>query len=130
MLPMPERMAILLDENDGPFVKNVTVYSAFTTMLDELGLPRQRETGEKLIRRSMATLARKRLGEAQWAQGQMYLGHKRASVSDLYALFDPLNLGLALKATEEIIDEIAALAPGAFPEVHRTVTGLELAKVA
>jgi len=61
----------------------------------------------------MATLARKRIGEEKWRQGEMMLGHVRFSVSDIYALPDPANLGLALAATESIIDEIE-LAPGAF----------------
>lgn len=38
-------------------------------------------------------------------------------VSDIYALPDPHNLGLALAATEAVIDEIEALAPGAFARV-------------
>lgn len=121
-LPIAERMAILLDESEGPFVKVASVAWAFSGMLNALGLPRDRETGVKLIRRSMANLVRKRLGEAQWAQGQMFLGHRRASISDLYALFDPANLGLALKATEDIIDEICEKVPGAFPD-RRTFAG-------
>jgi hypothetical protein len=44
----------------------------------------------------------------------MMLGHVKHSISDIYALPDPHNLGLALAATEAIIDEIEALAPGAF----------------
>ena len=46
------------------------------------------------------------------------LGHRKASTSDLYAVFDPVNLGLALSVTEAIIDEIEALAPGAFTGVE------------
>jgi len=42
------------------------------------------------------------------------LGHQRASTSDIYSLFDPANLGLALAVTEQIIDEIENLSPGAF----------------
>jgi hypothetical protein len=44
----------------------------------------------------------------------MMLGHRKASTSDIYALFDPLNLGLALSVTEAIMDEIEAVTPGAF----------------
>jgi hypothetical protein len=44
----------------------------------------------------------------------MMLGHVKASVSDIYTLPDPANLGLVLAAAEEIIDEIEALAPGAY----------------
>ena len=79
-----------------------------------IGLPGEGEAGEKLIRRSMATLARKRVGEASWRQGEMMLGHVKHAVSDIYALPDPANMGLALAATESIIDEIETLCPGAY----------------
>lgn len=42
------------------------------------------------------------------------LGHVPVSVSDLYALPDPANLGRALAVTQAIIEEIEKLAPGAF----------------
>ena len=42
------------------------------------------------------------------------LGHHKPSTSDIYALYDPANLGRALAVTEAIIDEIEALVPGAF----------------
>lgn len=44
----------------------------------------------------------------------MMLGHVKASISDIYAIPDPANLGLALAATESIIDEIAAIEPLAY----------------
>ncbi|GEM_PF-2750840 len=62
----------------------------------------------------MAHEVRKRIGEAQWRQGEIMRGHRKASTSDLYALFDPANLGLALEATSAIIDEIETNVPGAF----------------
>lgn len=77
------------------------------------------EAGPKLIRRSMATLVRKRIGEGSWPQGKMMLGHVKFDVSDIYAIPDPANLGIALEATETIIEEIEKLCPGAF---YRTVT--------
>jgi hypothetical protein len=55
-------------------------------MLDELGLPRDRETGQKLIRRSVSQLARPRIGEERWRQGEIMLGHQKASTSDIYAV--------------------------------------------
>lgn len=42
------------------------------------------------------------------------LGHVKASISDIYAIPDPANLGFALAATAAIIDQIEALVPGAF----------------
>lgn len=101
-------------EAAGPLLPVVTLRHAWDPMRRKLELPSGGQAGPKLIRRSMATLARKRLGEAQWAQGEMFLGHRRASTSDIYALPDPANLGLALEVTEQIIDEIEVLCPGAY----------------
>lgn len=91
-----------------------TVRHGWASMRMHLKLPTGREAGEKLIRRSMATICRKLIGEANWAQGEMMLGHRKSSISDIYAIVDPANLGLALEATETVIDRIEALTPGAF----------------
>lgn len=124
-IPVPHQFAKLLKGVDGFYIDVDNCRKAFEAMLDDLGLPRERETGLKLIRRSVSQIARKRLGEEHWVQGRMMLGHVKASTSDLYALFDPANLGLALKVTEEIIDEIEALVPGAFSPFY-TGTAPEL----
>ncbi|WP_085810399.1 hypothetical protein [Sphingomonas sp. TZW2008] len=50
----------------------------------------------------------------------MMLRHVEASISDIYALPDPAKFGLALAADEEIIDEIFALATGAYYRVATT----------
>lgn len=120
-VPVPERFARLLDATDGFFVTVDSVRKAFEAMLDELSLPRDRETGLKLIRRSVAQIARKQIGEERWRQGEIMLGHAKVSTSDLYALFDPANLGVALGATTALIAEIETLTPGAFSPLH---TGL------
>ena len=96
------------------YLANATVRHGWDTMRAYLGLPEEGEAGQKLIRRSMATIVRKRIGEANWAQGKMMLGHVKFDVSDIYAIPDPANLGLALAATESVIDEIEKLCPGAF----------------
>ncbi len=97
--------------------------SLWEKMRKEVGLPDERgESGAKLIRRFIATLARKRIGEANWRQGEMMLGHVKASISDIYAIPDPANLGLALAATTAIIDEICTLVPGAYAPLHRGFT--------
>jgi hypothetical protein len=83
-------------------------------MAKHIGLPGNAQAGEKLIRRSVSTIVRKRIGEEHWRQGEMMLGHVKMSISDIYAVPDPANLGLALAAAESIIDEIEKLAPGAF----------------
>lgn len=113
-IPVPEKFARILDRSTGPFVPVASVRKAFEAMLNEMGLPRERETGMKLIRRSVSQIARRRMGEERWPQGEMMLGHRKASISDLYALFDPANLGVALATTTEIIDEIENLCAGAF----------------
>lgn len=117
-VPVAHQFAPFLDSGDA-FLPVSLVRSSWEKMRLEVGLPSGREAGEKLVRRSVATLARKRIGEANWRQGEMMLGHVKASVSDIYALPDPANLGLALAATEGLIDEIEKLAPGAF---YRTNT--------
>lgn len=127
-LPIPEKMARLLDAAPIGFYVGVgSVRQAYEAMQDALALPRGGETGKKLIRRSMAHIVRRRIGEERWEQGRMMLGHRKASTSDLYALFDPSNLGVVLEATTAIIDEIEALAPGAFtgpaPELKIVVGG-------
>lgn len=129
-VPVCEKMAKLLDDAPVGFYVGVSsIKQAFETMQEALGLPRGGETGTKLIRRSMAHIARRRIGEERWEQGRMMLGHRKASTSDLYALFDPSNLGVVLAATTAIIDEIEALAPGAFtgpaPELKVVVGGLK-----
>lgn len=124
-VPVGERGASLFDNCDGYFVDVDSVTSAWATMAKDLGLPREGEAGTKLIRRSMATLARRLVGEEHYIQVERMLGHRKSSTSDLYALFDPGMLGRVLEATNAIIEDIEQLAPGAF---HRKGTGLRLLK--
>jgi len=119
-VPVAKQFGPLLDEMEGNWLPISVLNQPWGKMRKALGLPADREAGPKLIRRSMATLARKRIGEANWQQGRMMLGHVKADVSDVYALPDPANLGLALQVTESIIDEIIALCPGAYG--HRIFT--------
>lgn len=117
-VPVPAAMASLIDAHPrGLFVGVKSVRKAFEAMLEELRLPRDRETGLKLIRRSVSQIARPRIGESQWPQGKIMLGHQIASTSDIYALFDPANLGIALAVTEQIMNEIETLCPGSFTAV-------------
>lgn len=119
-VPIARQFAPFLESGDA-YLTCASIRHAWDTMREKLKLPVDREAGEKLIRRSVSTIARKRIGEAQWVQGKMMLGHVKASISDIYAIPDPANLGLALSVTESIIDEIEALAPGAF---YRQVTAM------
>jgi len=86
-------------------------------MLEFFDMPQgEGETGTYLIRRSMATIVRKPeyLGETHWVQGEMMLGHKAMTISDIYAIPDPANLGLVLGAIDRVIDQIVCVAPDAF----------------
>ena len=58
-IPVPEQFGKLLDATDGFFVEVGSVRKAFEAMLEELGLPRERETGLKLIRRSNGARSQK-----------------------------------------------------------------------
>jgi hypothetical protein len=115
IVPIGNRMAAILDSNGQGFYVSVgSVRKAFFAMQGELQLPPDRESGMKLIRRSMAHLARQRLGERDWVEGQIMLGHKKVTTSDTYAPFDTGYLGRALDVTDAIIEEIEKLCPGAF----------------
>lgn len=115
-IPVAKQFRPWLDEamERDSYLPVSTVRHGWDAMREHLGLPGGREAGEKLIRRSIATIARRKIGEANWVQGEMMLGHAKAKISDIYAIPDPANLGLALAATEEIIDEIEKLCPGAY----------------
>jgi len=119
VVPVARQWAPHLDDCQGFYITVKSVKAAWESMAEELKLPGAGESGMKLIRRSMMTLARRRLGEEHWVQGRMMAGHIKVTISDIYALPDPANLGRALKVTEEIIDEIEAACPGAF---YRAVT--------
>jgi hypothetical protein len=113
-VPVPLRFAKLLDVTEGFFITAASTCKAIEAMLGELGLPGDRESGPKLICRSVATIVRKGIGEERWVQGEIMLGHRKANISDLYAQFDMANLRVALAATEALIEEIETLVPGVF----------------
>jgi hypothetical protein len=134
MIPVARQFAPWLDEAMGRdnYLPVSTIRHGWDAMRAHLGLPGDAEAGEKLIRRSVSTICRRTIGEANWVQGEMMLGHKKASISDIYAVPDPANLGLVLAATEALIDEIETRVPGAFTaglpqkgacEVRRKVAG-------
>jgi hypothetical protein len=114
IVPVPECIGEWLDTIKGPVVPQDLSKATWRRMQAALDIPFDGEGGMKLVRRSMMTLARKRLGEEHWIQGRMMAGHVPMTVSDIYALPDPANLGRALAVTKAIIDEIDQLAPGAF----------------
>ena len=114
VVPIARQMAPLLDANEGFYVRVSSVRQAWEAMQSELALPGNRQSGVKLIRRSMAQLARKRMSEAEWVEATIMLGHRRPSTSDLYGFKTPGDLPKALEVTEQVIDEIIELAPKAF----------------
>lgn len=122
-IPVPRQFAPWLDEalDRDNYLPVSTIKHGWDSMRKHLGLPGDAEAGEKLIRRSMATICRKIIGEANWEQGRMMLGHVKHDVSDIYAVPDPANLGLALAATETVIDQIEAFVPGSY----RAVTAID-----
>jgi hypothetical protein len=117
-VPVPNVVAAWLDSL--PKEKLFKVRPAEKTwrnMVEAIGLGDMAdgEAGFKLVRRSMATIARDRLGEAEWlAQGERQMGHGGRSQSDTYAIPKPEQLGKALKVTAGIIADIETLCPGAF----------------
>lgn len=108
------------------FVGMKSVRTVWRSMVKELGLPEEGESGMKLIRRSMAHIMRQRLPEEAWGEVSMFMGHdKFDNVSDIYAPFDPTYLRRAGAVVEAIIDEIKALVPDAFSNLHGDCTGME-----
>lgn len=117
----PRQFALHLDGCDGLFIESANIRSAFDTMCEKLGWPKDGENGQKLIRRSVAQLLRDPARKVPTEQLELQLGHRRIdSVTDLYAAFDPAYLADCTRALERLIDEIEKLAPGAF---HRKDTG-------
>lgn len=114
IIPIAKQFAPHLDAITGPYIPVASIRSEWQRMARELGLPGEGEAGWKLIRRSMATLLRNRLGEQYMPQIERFLGHRQESMSDIYALASPAQLGRALREIEKIIAEIERLAPGAF----------------
>lgn len=121
IIPVAWQAALHFDGGEGFYVGVGSVRSAWDSMSEDLGLPKEGEAGMKLIRRSMAKLLRDRLPKVDWPEIEMFLGHaKFAATSDIYAPFDPDYLAAAKVEIEAIIDEIETLAPGAF---RRSNTG-------
>lgn len=120
IVPIARQAVPWLNFVNGVIVPTDSVKSAWSTMATHLGLPGDGQAGPKLIRRSMATLIRRRIQEYQITELELFLGHRPGSaVTDLYAPFEPGYLSGVLGAIESIIDDIEAIVPGAF---HRADT--------
>ncbi|OWQ98358.1 hypothetical protein [Sphingopyxis witflariensis] len=129
-VPVPSQFIPWLDEAMGRdnYLPVSSIRHSWEKMRKYLKLPANRQSGEKLIRRSVATIARPLIGERDWVQGEMMMGHKKATISDIYALPDPAHFGRALEVTEVIIDDIEKLCPGAYRKVTAEAVGLRLVK--
>jgi len=120
IVPLARQVAPILDAIDGALIPTESVENSWATMATALNLPGEGQSGMKLIRRSIAHIARSRLPEEAWGEVTLFLGHDRFDdTSDLYAPFSPTYLRRALTVIEAVIDEIEAGCPGAF---YRTVT--------
>lgn len=113
-IPIAKQFAPHLDACANFYIPVDSVRSEWSRMAKKLCLPSDGEAGMKLIRRSMATLLRNRMGEQYMPQIERMLGHRQVSMTDIYALASPSQLGAALAEIEAIIDEIEKLSPGAF----------------
>lgn len=116
IVPIPPKAHWIFNEADGYLVKG-SPRSAWEGMAKELKLPADRQSGTKLIRRSMADIVRKRLVEAERSVDQLevFLGHRNiGSVSELYAPFDPSYLSSVQGIIADLIEEIEGMASGAF----------------
>lgn len=122
-VPIPECAAWWLDSIDGPVLRRGLSKATWQRMEKALGLPGEGQSGMKLIRRSMATLARRQLGEEHWVQGRIMLGHVQPTTSDTYAVRDRAHLGRVLDVTTAIVEELERRVPGSFYRTFTAQTG-------
>jgi len=116
IVPVARQAVAWLNSIDGAIVEVSTIKTAWQLMMNHLGIDEgEGETGTKLIRRSMADLARARLDAAYWPEIEIFLGHEvMNSTSVLYAPTRPDYLAHAKGAIESIIDDIETIVPGCF----------------
>ena len=134
----PRQIVPILNQVNGFVIESISVRSAWDSMVEFLGWPKNGEGGMKLIRRSTAQLSRdagtKRAWCREWRDSlhivpseeiSVQLGHRKIdSVTDLYAMFDPDYLSNVTAAIEGIIDAIIEKVPLAFT-LTGTAVGLE-----
>lgn len=120
IVPVARQAVPWLERERGQLVPIASIASTWTKMQAKLGLPGEGQAGPKLVRRSMASLVRRRIDRRDQPELEMFMGHRASSATtDLYAPFDPEYLSRARAAIESIIDDIEALVPEA---IHRTNT--------
>lgn len=115
IVPVARQAVDWLDSETGQLVPIASIASTWTKMQAKLGLPGDGQAGPKLIRRSMASLVRRRIDRRDQPELEMFMGHRASSATtDLYAPLDLEYLSRARAAIESIIDDIEALVPRAF----------------
>jgi len=92
-IQIPHQFAPYLTQMGKRYMVAKTVRGPWAGMRVAIGLPSERgEAGEKLIRRSMATLVRRMIGEAQFRQVEMMLGHaNRGSATSTRSAIRPIS---------------------------------------
>lgn len=129
IVPIARQAVDWLNAETGHLIPISSIKSTWTRMQTELELPGEGQAGPKLIRRSMASLIRRRIDRRDQPELEMFLGHRASSATtDLYAPFDPEYLSRARAAIEGIIDEIEAAVPGAFSRTN-TAEGAEVVSI-
>lgn len=116
-VPIARQAVWLFERCDGFLLPVGSVKKGVGSMMRKLKLPADGEAGMKLIRRSLADEVRRRLVamEKPIEELEVFLGHRTIdAVTELYAPFDPAYLRNVKGIIEAIIDEVEALAPGAF----------------
>lgn len=93
------------------------IETAWETMLQKLGLPRDREWEPYILRHSLATMARGR-GAKKWDL-EGYMGHHASDQVETYAVDDAYSS--VVKALTEVLHELDQRSPGA---LHRADTGV------
>lgn len=119
---VPRQIVPLLDSTDaGRYIKAKDIKAAWGAMRERLGLSGHRESGPKLLRRSMAQLVRNRLTAHDAKLLSVQLGHLASTTektTDFYASAEDHELAPVVRVIETIIDEIERLAPGAFTDIY------------
>ncbi len=126
IVPVAARAVPMLEACDGYLIPVESVRQSWEAMAIALNLPRDGESGMKLIRRSVANIVRSRLPQEAWGELEMFMGHDNFDdITDLYAPFSPTYLRRALTVIEKLTSEIEKGCAGAW---HRANTA-QAAKV-
>lgn len=132
-VPIVEAARWIFDEATGKLFTGDPTQSTWKNMAKALNLPGQGKggAGSKLIRRSMARLAKTPLKEHR-AQLAGMMGHHKATTTGVYTMDDepePEFFTEVSAFVTRIVDEIEALCPGAYYRNH-TATEEKIVSIA